>query len=56
MAWTFYCADDKTTISASTQEDLANQLVQHALSEHDKMITPQQAMDMVIQDAKQSAA
>ncbi len=56
MAWTYYCADDKVTLSADTKEQLAEKMMQHMRSLHNKVMSREEAMQSVNQDARQSAA
>ncbi|MHB0937633.1 MAG: DUF1059 domain-containing protein [Armatimonadota bacterium] len=56
MAWTYYCADDQSTLSAPSKEELVQKVKDHMQEIHKSDMTMDQVRANVEKNAKQTAA
>ena len=56
MAWTYYCADDQSTLSAPSKEELVQKVQDHVREIHKSDMTTDQVRESVEKNAKQTAA
>ena len=56
MAWTYFCANDRMTLSAPNKEQLADKMIEHMQQKHNTSMSRDEAMKQVNQHAKQAAA
>jgi predicted small metal-binding protein len=55
MAWTFYCSSDQSNLTAGSKDELAMEVQQHVRDQHGRMISRDEAMDMVNREARQTS-